>query len=179
MEMEYVGLSGIELGNFLIKCVVRSLKVEFPQIETFSTLSLILGFRRWVGQCQNLGHQLLLPKEESTIARLSDQRSLPRTNVEDQFKAILKDETVFSDNEAMGHLRPILSRLCGRYILVRKRRHLALDPFANFHLRNGACAYHLNWLGDTSPKGMEESFGMMINYLYSLDHIEMNNQQYL
>lgn len=66
-----------------------------------------------------------------------------------------------------------------RYILLEKRRHLALDPVANFHLRNGACAHRLNWLGDTSSKGMEESFGMMINYLYSLDHIEMNNQQYL
>lgn len=50
---------------------------------------------------------------------------------------------------------------------------------ANFHLRNGACAHRLNWMGDASSKGMEESFGMMINYLYSLDHIEMNNQQYL
>ena len=56
---------------------------------------------------------------------------------------------------------------------------MALDPVANFHLRNGACAHRLNWLGDTSAKGMEESFGLMINYLYSLDHIEMNNQQYL
>lgn len=34
-------------------------------------------------------------------------------------------------------------------------------------------------MGDASSKGLEESFGMMINYLYSLDHIEMNNQQYL
>ncbi|GJJ77036.1 malonyl-CoA decarboxylase [Entomortierella parvispora] len=173
-----VGLSGIELGNFLIKRVVRSLKVEFPQIETFSTLSPIPGFRRWVTQSQNLGHRLLLPEEESTIARLGNERSVSG-NTEEQFKAILKDQTVFSDSEAMGALRPILSRLCGRYILVEKRRHLALDPVANFHLRNGACAHRLNWLGDTSAKGMEESFGMMINYLYSLDHIEMNNQQYL
>ncbi|KAF9924346.1 hypothetical protein BGZ67_009330 [Mortierella alpina] len=129
-------LSGIELGNFLIKRVVRSLKVEFPQIETFSTLSPIPGFRKWIGQCQNLGQQLLLPQEEVVIRQLG-------------------------------------------YILLEKRRHLALDPVANFHLRNGACAHRLNWLGDTSSKGMEESFGMMINYLYSLDHIEMNNQQYL
>lgn len=34
-------------------------------------------------------------------------------------------------------------------------------------------------MGDASSKGMDESFGLMINYLYSLDHIEMNNQQYL
>ncbi|KAF9275004.1 hypothetical protein BGZ68_000183, partial [Mortierella alpina] len=50
--------------------VVRSLKVEFPQIETFSTLSPIPGFRKWIGQCQNLGQQLLLPQEEAVIRQL-------------------------------------------------------------------------------------------------------------
>lgn len=174
-----VGLSGIELGNFLIKRVVRSLKVEFPQIETFSTLSPIPGFRKWIGQCQNLGQKLLLPQEESIVSQLGQETGAASGDVEDQFSAILKHPSTFSDSETMGKLRPILSRLCARYILLEKRRHLALDPVANFHLRNGACAHRLNWLGDTSTKGMEESFGLMINYLYSLDHIEMNNQQYL
>ncbi|KAG0286087.1 hypothetical protein BGZ97_007553, partial [Linnemannia gamsii] len=172
-------LSGIELGNFLIKRVVRSLKVEFPQIETFSTLSPIPGFRKWIGQCQNLGQRLLLPQEESIVSQLSQETGTASGDIEDQFNAILKHSSTFSDSETMGKLRPILSRLCARYILLEKRRHLALDPVANFHLRNGACAHRLNWLGDTSTKGMEESFGLMINYLYSLDHIEMNNQQYL
>ncbi|KAG0281669.1 hypothetical protein BGZ96_001057 [Linnemannia gamsii] len=172
-------LSGIELGNFLIKRVVRSLKVEFPQIETFSTLSPIPGFRKWIGQCQNLGQRLLLPQEESIVSQLGQETGAQSGDVEDQFSAILKHPSTFSDSETMGKLQPILRRLCARYILLEKRRHLALDPVANFHLRNGACAHRLNWLGDTSTKGMEESFGLMINYLYSLDHIEMNNQQYL
>ncbi|KAF9539764.1 hypothetical protein EC957_005058 [Mortierella hygrophila] len=174
-----LGLSGIELGNFLIKRVVRSLKVEFPQIETFSTLSPIPGFRTWIVQCRNLGQRLLLPQEESIVSQLGQETGATSGDVEDQFSAILKHPSTFSDSETMGKLRPILSRLCARYILLEKRRHLALDPVANFHLRNGACAHRLNWLGDTSTKGMEESFGLMINYLYSLDHIEMNNQQYL
>ncbi|KAI8866169.1 malonyl-CoA decarboxylase, partial [Ramicandelaber brevisporus] len=42
----------------------------------------------------------------------------------------------------------------------------ALDPVANFHLRNGACIRRINWLGDTSTKGLNESFGMMVNYQY-------------
>ncbi|KAF9177204.1 hypothetical protein BGZ50_009005 [Haplosporangium sp. Z 11] len=170
-------LSGIELGNFLIKRVVRSLKVEFPQIETFSTLSPIPGFRKWIVQCQNLGQKLLLPWEESIIGQLS--QNTQGDDVEMQFSELLKRSSTISDSKIMGKLRPILMRLCARYILLEKRRHLALDPVANFHLRNGACAHRLNWLGDTSSKGMEESFGLMINYLYSLDHIEMNNQQYL
>ncbi|KAG0021966.1 hypothetical protein BGZ82_011140 [Podila clonocystis] len=169
-------LSGIELGNFLIKRVVRSLKVEFPQIETFSTLSPIPGFRRWIAQCQGLGQKLLLPEEESTISQLSRESG---SDVEEQFGALLKQTSAFSDKDKAAKLRPILTRLCARYILLEKRRHLALDPVANFHLRNGACAHRLNWMGDASSKGMEESFGLMINYLYSLDHIEMNNQQYL
>ncbi|KAF9904122.1 hypothetical protein EC991_002999 [Linnemannia zychae] len=168
-----------QLGNFLIKRVVRSLKVEFPQIETFSTLSPIPGFRKWIGQCQNLGQKLLLPQEESIISQLRQHTGATSGDIEDQFSAILKHPSTFSDSETMDKLRPIISRLCARYILLEKRRHLALDPVANFHLRNGACAHRLNWLGDTSTKGMEESFGLMINYLYSLDHIEMNNQQYL
>ncbi|KAF9921039.1 hypothetical protein FBU30_008970 [Linnemannia zychae] len=161
-----VGLSGIELGNFLIKRVVRSLKVEFPQIETFSTLSPIPGFRKWITQCQNLGQKLLLPQEESTISQLGQENNIVSGDVEDQFSTILKRFSTFSDSETMNKLRPIISRLCARYILLEKRRHLALDPVANFHLRNGACAHRLNWLGDASAKGMEESFGLMINYLY-------------
>ncbi|KAG0307754.1 hypothetical protein BGZ98_009887 [Dissophora globulifera] len=171
------GLSGIELGNFLIKRVVRSLKVEFPQIVTFSTLSPIPGFRKWIEKCQQLGQKLLLPSEEPVIAQLGLSDAAHDT--EEQLAAVLTNSSTFSNHETMSQLRPILTRLCARYILLEKRRHLALDPVANFHIRNGACAHRLNWLGDTSVKGMEESFGMMINYLYSLDHIEMNNQQYL
>jgi len=81
-----IGLSGIELGNFLIKRVVRSLKVEFPQIETFSTLSPIPGFRKWIGQCQNLGQKLLLPQEEPIVAQLRQETNAPAGgNIEDQF----------------------------------------------------------------------------------------------
>jgi malonyl-CoA decarboxylase len=82
-------LSGIELGNFLIKRVVRSLKVEFPQIETFSTLSPIPGFRKWIGQCQNLGQRLLLPQEESIVSQLSQETGTASGDIEDQFNVIL------------------------------------------------------------------------------------------
>ncbi|KAG0238106.1 hypothetical protein BGW41_008252 [Actinomortierella wolfii] len=178
-----VGLSGIELGNFLIKRVVRSLQVEFPQIQTFSTLSPIPGFRKWMDQNINLGKKLLLPSEEALVKQVYERNSTSTNlaSAEDQFKALLKDPALIeqSNHQMLEELRPVLTRLCARYLLVEKRRHLALDPVANFHLRNGACAHRLNWLGDSSEKGMKESFGMMVNYLYALDHIEMNNQQYL
>ncbi|KAF9969558.1 hypothetical protein BGZ73_008047 [Actinomortierella ambigua] len=178
-----VGLSGIELGNFLIKRVVRSLQVEFPQIQTFSTLSPVPGFRKWIDQNIGLGKKLLLPNEEALVQQVYALNASNKQlgSAEDQFKALLKDPALVgeADHTMLETLRPILTRLCARYLLVEKRRHLALDPVANFHLRNGACAHRLNWLGDVSEKGLKESFGMMVNYLYALDHIEMNNQQYL
>jgi malonyl-CoA decarboxylase len=41
-----------------------------------------------------------------------------------------------------GHL---LLRLAAVYLLQEKRRGLALDPVANFHLRNGAAVWRLCW----------------------------------
>jgi len=42
------GLSGVDLGNFLIKHVVEELQHEFPSITQYSTLSPIPGFRQWL-----------------------------------------------------------------------------------------------------------------------------------
>ncbi len=41
-----------------------------------------------------------------------------------------------------------------------------LDPVARFHLGNGARVERLNWAGDPSTKGLKQSFGLMVNYLY-------------
>ncbi|NET86051.1 MAG: malonyl-CoA decarboxylase, partial [Moorea sp. SIO1F2] len=48
-----------------------------------------------------------------------------------------------------------------------RRRGLPLDPVARFQLRNGACVERINWMGDTSDKGMAESHGLLVNYRYS------------
>ena len=44
----YAGLQGIEMGNYLIKKVVRELIAEFPRMQQFSSLSPIPGFKAWV-----------------------------------------------------------------------------------------------------------------------------------
>ena len=41
------GLAGISFGNFLIKQVVKFLKLEFEALETFVTLSPIPGMAKW------------------------------------------------------------------------------------------------------------------------------------
>ena len=54
-----VGLSGVELGNFLIRRVVQELQHEFPdKLRNFVTLSPIPGFRRWLESHLKLHAQL-------------------------------------------------------------------------------------------------------------------------
>ena len=72
-----------------------------------------------------------------------------------------------------------LLRLGARYLLqARAPSGRARDPVAHFHLSNGARVEQLNWLGDVSEKGLQQSAGMMVNYLYRLGDIEANHEAY-
>ena len=54
--------------------------------------------------------------------------------------------------------------------------NLPNDPVARFHLGNGAILHKINLDGDQSKKGMAQSHGVMINYLYDLDIVEKNHE---
>jgi len=47
-----------------------------------------------------------------------------------------------------------------------------LDPVARFHLGNGARVERLNWAADPSAKGLKQSHGLMVNYLYDLKRLD-------
>jgi hypothetical protein len=69
--------------------------------------------------------------------------------------------------------------LAARYVVNEKTAAgRALDPVAHFHLSNGARCERLNWRGDLSARGMQQAYGMMINYLYRLSDIEENHEAY-
>jgi malonyl-CoA decarboxylase len=53
-----------------------------------------------------------------------------------------------------------------RYLGKEMQDGKPCDPVARFHLGNGARVERLNWAGDPSPKGIKQSFGLMVNYLY-------------
>ena len=36
----------------------------------------------------------------------------------------------------------------------------------------------INWLGNTAPCGIQESFGIMVNYLYDIETIERNREAF-
>ena len=52
------------------------------------------------------------------------------------------------------------------------------DPVARFHLGNGAILHKINLHADLSTKGIKQSHGTMVNYLYDLDIVEKNHEQF-
>ena len=80
-------------------------------------------------------------------------------------------------------LHGTLMHLCAHYLVEAKDGQpdatgRPLDPVARFHLGNGARLERINWLADTSPRGVKQSAGLMVNYLYKLDDIEENHEAY-
>lgn len=169
------GLAGISFGNFLIKKVVEILLLEFPGLKTFATLSPLPGFLPWLAGQEKAGAELLTATEA---------RALTATAPSGTLAAMLGSGQWWRDAKQADVLAPIVTRLSARYLAQEKRSGrkggtpTALDPVAHFHLTNGARIERLNWLGDTSEKGMAQSAGMMVNYLYRLAEIEKNHETY-
>lgn len=165
------GLRGISLGNFLIKNVVDVLSREFPRLKAFCTLSPVPGFAPWLS---------------AQIKRGDADGPKPLAQA---FKAIAGKlgtdiAKITSDPEgAAERLAPLkepLTQLCATYLLHRgDRSEPTQDPVARFHLNNGAKLERINWLADTSKKGLRESLGLMVNYSYEPRAIEGNHQKFV
>ena len=68
------------------------------------------------------------------------------------------------------HLEKPLIDIADFYISKEKdSKGRPLNSVANFHLSNGATAdkKNINFLGNTSEKGLIDSCGIMVNYVYS------------
>ena len=68
--------------------------------------------------------------------------------------------------------------MCAAYLLNAKRDQEPLDSVARFHLKNGARLERINFMGDSSARGMEQSAGLMANYVYELDDLQKNHELY-
>jgi malonyl-CoA decarboxylase len=151
------GLGGISFGNFLIKQVVEELRRELPKLENFVTLSPVPGFMQWLKQAPDM----------------------PVSDEERPLLDHLQNPNWIGDSELTAQLRAVLEPLAAYYFLKAKTsKGRLIDSVARFHLGNGARLERIDWLGDLSPKGLRESAGIMVNYLYRLDDIEKNHEAY-
>ncbi|HEY5701512.1 MAG TPA: malonyl-CoA decarboxylase [Gammaproteobacteria bacterium] len=168
------GLTGISFGNFLIKQVADHIARRLPNIKNFATLSPIPGFRGWLdSQLASADAKLLSPAEGKNFQALGNADS-GNTGLMN----LLRQSAWLADDTMVSLLQPVLTRLCATYLLNERIDGRAADRVAHFHLSNGARIERINWLADTSRRGMAQSLGMMVNYKYRLDRVERNHEAY-
>jgi malonyl-CoA decarboxylase len=166
------GLRNVSLGNFLIKSVAEQLQRELPRIKTFCTLSPIPGLAAWLLSDPDFGKLPNLRRHAATDFEAARQHLLALCDGD--LAALQRAAThEHMDKEATA----ALLTLCAAYLL-----HLsptpAGDPVARFHLDNGARLERLNAHGNMSSKGLKQSFGVMVNYLYDLDKVEASHEKF-
>lgn len=72
-----------------------------------------------------------------------------------------------------------MRQLAARYLILEKRPDgQPIDPVARFHLGNGAQICALHAAADTSDKGLRQSAGVMVNYLYDLTRVAQNHDSF-
>jgi len=165
------GLRGISLGNFLIKQVVMELKQELPNIITFSTLSPIPQFRKWLDREFAVATTVSATEE-------NDAGNPSKPEWVNTYTS-LKQQKINSIVDLSDEDKTNLLQLCGYYLTRVKKLKMPFDPVARFHLGNGARLERINWAGDISDNGISQSFGLMVNYLYDLPSIEKNHEAFI
>jgi malonyl-CoA decarboxylase len=159
------GLRGVSFGDSLIKRVVDTLKEELPKLRYFATLSPIPGFRAWLGKQLPTLLKNLDAKQREVLRRVAD-------NAELDSALVLK---LADDPATLGEKSPVrqlLLRWAAQYLVQGLTEGKPLDPVARFHLGNGARVERLNWGADPSAKGLKQSYGLMVNYLYDLKRLD-------
>ncbi|XP_057324378.1 malonyl-CoA decarboxylase, mitochondrial-like [Microplitis mediator] len=169
------GLQGIELGNYLIKEVAKEVTREFPMIDQLSSLSPIPKFRLWL--LDNIRQDATKIFTEDELMRIKN--ILSTNNITEGLKKLLNNCLWMNDKEITDALKEPLMRACAWYLYREKRRNYALNAVANFHLRNGAVMWRVNWMADPSPRGSDHSCGLMVNYRYFLSETEDNSRNYI
>jgi malonyl-CoA decarboxylase len=155
------GLAGVSFGHFLIKQVAEEIARENARLSRFVTLSPVPNFAEWLKRERAAeASKALSPEDRAVLAALDRpdwwQNAETRDAVEE----------------------PLLRAAAWYFLRARTRHGTPADSVARFHLGNGARLERLNWLADVSEKGLEQSHGLMVNYLYELDEIEENHEAY-
>ena len=158
------GLRGISFGNFLLKRVIDELVRELPRLKSFATLSPIPGFADWLAKQDGKAMQAML------IDKTDKEQAQDDPEAGAKWVEKLKSAAAGQASDAIQRTG---LRLAVHYLKTMKNGQ-PLDPVARFHLGNGARIERLNWAADCSAKGMAQSCGIMVNYLYDLEQLDDN-----
>ena len=155
------GLSRVTLGHFLIKRVIYEIQEELPNIKNFGTLSPIPGFVDWFNYLDDNKIKVILGKSNTDMSFLKSP----------DFK--VGDVRILSNKEN-------LTKLVAYYLIKEKdTKGFPIGDVTRFHLRNGAMINDIVVNANVSEAGFKRSFGVMVNYLYELNNIEKNDEEFV
>jgi malonyl-CoA decarboxylase len=155
------GLSRVTLGHFLIKRVIYEIQEELPNIKNFGTLSPIPGFVDWFNYLDDNKIKVILGKSNTGMSFLKSP----------DFK--VGDVRILSNKEN-------LTKLVAYYLIKEKdTKGFPIGDVTRFHLRNGAMINDIVVNANVSEAGFKRSFGVMVNYLYELNNIEKNHEEFV
>ena len=169
------GLRGVSMGNFLIKRVAEQLKAEFPGLKTFVTLSPIPGFMDWVSAGAGFSDAVSAERFKPAL-RVARDQALTQLNL-DAKSWSERLSAGWHPDEASQKEKDALLCLVSMYLGLGSAAREG-NPVAKFHLGNGAKLHQINWAGDLSRKGLRQSAGLMVNYLYDLGNVEENHERF-
>ncbi|PLC55280.1 malonyl-CoA decarboxylase [Pollutimonas nitritireducens] len=158
------GLRGISFGNFLLKRVIDQLLIELPKLKSFATLSPMPGFVDWLAKQDGKAMQELLHD------KVDKQQAQNDASAGQKWVERLQAAAGGKVSEAVQRTGV---RLAVLYLKSMKNGQ-PIDAVARFHLGNGARIERVNWAADCSTKGMAQSCGIMVNYLYDLEQLDDN-----
>ena len=129
------------------------------ELTDFVTLSPVPGFKEWIMESSLSVHKVFthITSANENLQTISIVKNLS------QLVDIIKDNTWIDNEELRDTLQLILMPMCAHYLVNEKYKgKQALNRVTNFHLRNGAYLEKINWLGNTSFMGMDQSCSIMV-----------------
>jgi malonyl-CoA decarboxylase len=155
------GLSRVTLGHFLIKRVIYEIQEELPNIKNFGTLSPIPGFADWFNYLDENKIKTILGDAYNDVSFLKSS----------DFR--VGDVRILSNKKS-------ITKLVAHYLIKEKDSEgFPIGDVTRFHLRNGALINDIVINANVSEAGFKRSFGIMVNYLYELNNIEKNHEEFV
>jgi Malonyl-CoA decarboxylase (MCD). len=155
------GLTSVTLGNFLIKRVVYEIQQENPNIKNFGTLSPLPGFTDWFNSLNDRGIINIIGAEDFS-----------------KIKFLHNAQIKVGDPRIAEH-KKIIKKIAIHYLIKEKVNHKPINSVTRFHLGNGASIEDVTINANISDYGYQESFGVMVNYIYHLDKLEKTHEDFI
>jgi malonyl-CoA decarboxylase len=179
------GLRNVPFGNFLIKQVVTELAAEFPNVKIYSTLSPMPRFARALNEARGKNENPEGFTRERLLRLLEDfapsltSATGKRNSVDAFFHFLDRSREHLPSAAGRRAIAAPLLRVALAYLTHARKDGKLYDPVATFHLSNGARIERINAYGNLRPYGIEESFGVTVNYRYIPDDLEENHERFV